>query len=376
VTKETDPEVTSALLGAMAAYLSPEGGAMLRRRLELGSCLDHDRGRYNVGALPNLGFGYGERKSLSAGKLAWEEVTARRTAYRQGATSWLPPGAIPDDLAERVRLYEERRGRVAAVGEAGDDADDGDDDLLGVGLASYATLEQAADEAVRHVYRAAPRDWHAVEAAELAALDHYPELVRVQVPGAPELTAPLGWAPGVGPSAGAEETHRKLVADWEGFRVAHPEVGAADVAGWQAFSDAWRRRAILPGELGDRLRAEVRRARRIRAGLVRPEVAEASPGPEGVDPGDADDPGVTPSEAPGPRGLVARVIVAGSFIAAMAAAILAPSSLSHGAPEPTEPPEPAQLPPAPGESPDLAGGDDDRELDDETQDSDATDDRT
>jgi hypothetical protein len=46
MTKETDPEVTSALLGAMAAYLSPEGGAMLRRRLDLRSCLDRDRGRY------------------------------------------------------------------------------------------------------------------------------------------------------------------------------------------------------------------------------------------------------------------------------------------------------------------------------------------
>ena len=182
--KVEDPEIAKALLGAMAAYLSPEGGALLKRRLDVGSCRDVERGRYNVGALKNLRFGYAERKSLSIGEvLSGDAVAEHQRGYRRCETSWLPPGAIPGDPADRIRLYEERHAFVAEQRGLGAAVDLSDDDLLGVGLASFATLEGAADELVRHVFRAAPRDWSVVEARELRALDRYPELARVQNPG-------------------------------------------------------------------------------------------------------------------------------------------------------------------------------------------------
>jgi hypothetical protein len=344
VAKVEDPEIAGALIAEDAAHLSREGGALLKRRLEMGSCRDAERGRYNVGALRNLRFGHVERKSLSIGEggMPGEVIAEHQKAYRRGATSWLPPGAIPGDPAERVRLYEERRayaleqvGRAAQVGDVdrGPAADVGaavdlsDDDLLGVGLASFPTLAKAAREIVRHVYRAAPRNWQGVEAGELRALDRYPDLVRVPIPAAPELTAPLGWVPGVGPSEAAEETFRKLAADWDGFSVAVPAVGAAEADAWRSFSEAWGKRTLLPGDVGDRLLAEVRRAQRVRAGLVRADVAEAaSPAFSEVGRAEAE-PEV--EEGDGFRRFVSnftssRVLMAGGFVAALVASVLAP----------------------------------------------------
>ncbi len=336
--KVEDPEIAKALLGAMAAYLSPEGGALLKRRLDVGSCRDVERGRYNVGALKNLRFGYAERKSLSIGEvLSGDAVAEHQRGYRRCETSWLPPGAIPGDPADRIRLYEERHAFVAEQRGLGAAVDLSDDDLLGVGLASFATLEGAADELVRHVFRAAPRDWSVVEARELRALDRYPELARVQIPAAPELTAPLGWVPGLGPSEAAEETFRKLSSDWDGFGVVVPAVGAADADAWQSFGDAWRRRTLPPGDVGDRLVSEVKRARRIRAGLVRGDVAEAA-SPAFAELGRAEEVvevegEVEVVEEGGIRGFLAKVaspqvFVAGGFLAAMAASLFAPPSRS------------------------------------------------
>ena len=280
MTKPDDAEISLALREAGASYLGPEGASYLKRRLSFGSCFDSEHERFNLGALRNLQFGYAERKALSLGEvpMSGDVIAEHQRAYRRGVTSWLPTGAIPTDASERVRLFDERRAFVVGLPLGGlqEVPDLKDNDLLGVGLASYPTLRRAAQELVRATYRAAPRDWSKVGEAELAALDSYPKLERMAIPGAAELMAPLGWVPGTGPSEAAEETFRKLTSDWEAFENVVPEVEEEDVAGWRTLRDAWRAGKLQPTELGEALVVEVARAQRIRSELVRTEVAQAA----------------------------------------------------------------------------------------------------
>jgi hypothetical protein len=334
MTRVEDPEVAKALLGAHAAHLSPEGAAMLKRRLDMGSCLDRQQRRFNLGALKNLRFGYGERNSLSIGEgsLPGDVIAEHQKNFRRGIVSWVPPGAIPNDSSERVRLYEERRAYAVEqrekLGAGPDPLNPTDDDLLGVGLASFPTLELAADELMRFIFRAAPRDWSGVSAAELRVLDRYPDLARMPIPTAPELTAPLGWVPGAGPSPAAEEMFRKLSADWEGFGSIVPAVGAADVEAWQSFSEAWRKSKLLPTELGERLLGEARRAQRIRGARVHPQIAEEA-SPVFGELGEAAS--EEPEEEGGIRGFFAKVVspqmvTAGVFLTGLAATLFSSSS--------------------------------------------------
>ena len=289
--------VTQALREAGASYLSPSGATYLRRRLAMGACLDAERERYNLGALRDLSFGHAERHRISAGEavMAGEVTAEHQRAYRRGATSWVPFGALPSDSAERVRLFEERRTYAAKLAREAEEHDDPDmrlvdldeDDVLGVGLASYPSLGRAAQELVRIAFRAAPRDWSEVEENELRALDTYPTLTSVAIPAATELQAPLGWIPGVGPSEAATETFLKLTADWEGFEAAANAsiIAAEDMAGWRQTREAWRTGKLLPGELGEALTGEVARAHRVRRMLAGHEV-EAEEGAAAHDGGE------------------------------------------------------------------------------------------
>jgi len=330
-------EVASALREAGASYLGPEAASYLKRRLVLGSPCDPDRGRYNVGALRNLRFGYAERKSLSIGEaMTGDVIDEHRRAYRRGLTSWIPAAAIPSSADERVRLFEERRATVASLPLGGlpgaGPIDLSDDDLLGVGLASYPSLRRAAQELVRAAYRAAPRDWSKVGEAELRALDTYPTLRRVAIPAAAELLAPLGWVPGSGPSEAAEETFRKLTSDWEAFESVVPEVGEEDVAAWRAVREAWKRGTLQPTEMGEALVAEIERARRIRASLVPKAIAEAASTALAALAG-AEAKALAEASAPEPTGFRAwlsklgtrEMVVAGGVLAAVAVALFGPA---------------------------------------------------
>ena len=121
------------------------------------------------------------------------------------------------------------------------------------GLASFATLDDAAHALVQVAYRAAPRRWAEVGDAEMAALDAYP-------------------------TRAPRETFRKLMADWEAFdrmRVGEAVLPAAraDSVAWREARDAFLTRG-LPSDAGHTARAadealkrEVLRARAVRREL-------------------------------------------------------------------------------------------------------------
>lgn len=195
------------------------------------------------------------------------------------------------------------------------------------GVASFATLDIGAAAAVANAFRAAPRDWGAVDAETLRRLESYPihraaspigPSDKVPVPdakgairyvsfeeaeeagaqrnpdGSWNLTTalvegtPVGefkWSyliPGYGPyaivrdyfapSAEAEATFRGLVADWEAYErlgvgstVLHEH--RDDLIAWRKFRDEWRAGSIPGNETGGRLNAQVSLSNMVRRGL-------------------------------------------------------------------------------------------------------------
>jgi len=92
----------------------------------------------------------------------------------------------------------------------------------------------------------------------------------------------VGWAPGFGPNAAAEDLYRQLRADWEAFeRVG---VGTTilphlkpDLDAWRKFRDSWEGQPsapwssddYLPGnEVGAKLDVQANTANRVRAELI------------------------------------------------------------------------------------------------------------
>lgn len=179
------------------------------------------------------------------------------------------------------------------------------------GATPTPSVDDLAYAAVQIAYRAAPRRWSEVGDAEAKVLDTYPARGRVPVlaevayPGLDaEALGPLGfgvagdgsllalhvpssgsWRDAVDgtpitsvlgeggtPSAAAEETFRKLLADWDAFgRVgvggaALPAL-AGDAARWRSTRDGWLTGRMSVLSVGDALDAEVARAIGVRRAL-------------------------------------------------------------------------------------------------------------
>jgi len=162
----------------------------------------------------------------------------------------------------------------------------------GAGEATFADLDSAARALVAVSYRAAPRAWGNVNAAELAQLGRYPFNAERQAKRLAELAgqAPpeLGWWPGFGPSEAAEATFRGLMADHAAFdrigvggRVFGPDDPdkrhanlAEDVTAWRAFRDAWLAGDIPSTEIGGQLTAQVIGANKIRQYLAEAKITD------------------------------------------------------------------------------------------------------
>ncbi len=204
-------------------------------------------------------------------------------------------------------------------GDGPDDAGPDDVDVSGAGErrplfigATFPDLDSGARALVACAYRAMPRTWGDVGDAELATLGRYPadRLARrgiqrhhrrrgwvddATIPAEDDDTdiqlsgeaPPLGWFPGFGPSAEAEQTYRALVADWEAF----DRVGVGqrilphlrqDVIEWREFRDHWKAGDIDSSNINGSLMAETARARRIRTELRDAKVTDPALGPHDI----------------------------------------------------------------------------------------------
>lgn len=194
----------------------------------------------------------------------------------------------------------------------------------GQGFARFADVDAASRALVSTSYRAAPRDWSKVDAAELGRLGTYPLSPKGEASAGPPAWLPVSgvertevgefkWSyliPGYGPyqvakdvvfgpSDEAKETFRGLVADWEGFdrlKVGDELFGPNDpltpkpgeparadgvlrshpnlreqVVEWRKFRDAWKAGDIPGNELAAQLNVQ-----RGVANTVRKYLAEAA----------------------------------------------------------------------------------------------------
>lgn len=140
--------------------------------------------------------------------------------------------------------------------------------------AVFPNIDAAASALVAVSFRAAPRDWGAMTAGDLAQLARYPFTAerhqrRVAALAGKEGRAELGWWPGFGPTDEAQQTFRALTADWEAFE----RIGVGtrvlpflkdDLADWRKFRDEWKNADIPNTEIGGRLLAQTIAARRVR----------------------------------------------------------------------------------------------------------------
>lgn len=210
--------------------------------------------------------------------------------------------------------------QVAPSAQAAEEEEDSgpiegaDDPVDANPYATFPDIGAAARALVATSYRAAPRDWGRVSAAEIAGLDVYP-ITRIRPIGAavpvpeghiaipvrsggawhvPETeadrwgaeriegewiapTVDLGWWPGMGPSSEAEATFRGLMSDWEAFdrlKVGMPAPDGVlphlrpDVVAWRKFRDEWKAGNIPSADIGGQLLAQVSVANRIRRELA------------------------------------------------------------------------------------------------------------
>ena len=144
----------------------------------------------------------------------------------------------------------------------------------GEGEAVFPNIDTAAKALVAVSFRAAPRDWGAMSAGDLAQLNRYPftadrhQRRTVELAGQ-EARPELGWWPGFGPSDEAQQTFRSLTADWEAFERIGVGTRIApylkdDLTDWRKFRDEWKGGDIPSAEIGGRLLAQTIAARRVR----------------------------------------------------------------------------------------------------------------
>ena len=161
----------------------------------------------------------------------------------------------------------------------------------GAGEATFADIDKAAGALVAVSFRAAPRAWGKVTAAELAQLGTYPfDEARQRQRFAELAGAPpeIGWWPGFGPSEAAEATFRGLMADHVAFerigvggRVfgpqdpdkSHPNL-EPDIQAWRTFRDAWLAGSLDSTEIGGQLGAQVSTANKIRRWLAEAKITD------------------------------------------------------------------------------------------------------
>lgn len=140
--------------------------------------------------------------------------------------------------------------------------------------AAFPNIDAAARALVAVSFRAAPRDWGAMNAADLAQLGRYPwqdsrHQQRVAALAGEQERPELGWWPGFGPTDEAQATFRALTADWEAFeRIG---VGTrvlpflkSDLDEWHKFRDEWKAGDIASSDIGGRLLAQTIAARKVR----------------------------------------------------------------------------------------------------------------
>ena len=244
-----------------------------------------------------------QQQAQFAQQQAEQASMAQQSAMQQPMTqATMDPGAFGQQMAPAPVTVDYEV-------EEGPPIEGADEPVSPDRFASFPDMDSAARALVATSYRAAPRDWSQVTAAQLSGLATYP-ITSIRALGSadpvpagmfalpvrsggvlhvPEADAArwgaewlgdawiapaidLGWWPGMGPSSEAEATFRGLTADWEAFdRIG---VGSKvlphlrqDVVDWRKFRDDWKAGDIDSSDIGGKLNAAVQSANRIRREL-------------------------------------------------------------------------------------------------------------
>lgn len=186
-----------------------------------------------------------------------------------------------------------------------------------VGQAHFPDIDSAARALVSVSYRAAPRDWGAIDPIELARLGRYPIHPRGDNAVGPPVWLPIkdlqpldvgefkwsylipAYGPYavvrdyIGPSDEAEKTFRGLVGDWVAFdrlgvgrmhkyadgTLVDLTEGKRYKTEWDTFRKAWENGDIPGNELGGQLNVQVSNANAVRKLLKENNVSDPELGP-------------------------------------------------------------------------------------------------
>lgn len=252
-----------------------------------------------------------QQAQMQAQQAAMQQQPAQQPMAQQTVMQPMQPAMPMQPMTQDPAMQQQESGQEIEYEGA-----DGNDPVDDSQFAIFPDIGAAARALVATSYRAAPRDWGRVSAAEIAGLDVYP-ITRIRPLGAaipvpegriaipvrsggawhvPESeaerwgaeriegewiapTVDLGWWPGMGPSSEAEATFRGLMSDWEAFdRLG---VGQSilphlrpDVVAWRKFRDEWKAGNIPSADIGGQLMAMTIMANRIRRELASAKIVD------------------------------------------------------------------------------------------------------